>query len=314
MHFKTRGVVINTTDLTYSKWPERAAECGITTIGIHPFPEPDLQKAVDYIASDDGQRFLESCKRLGLDVEYEIHAIQHLLPRELFAKYPEMFRMNDDGVRVQEINFCPSNQDALDIIGENTLKLCSKLTSTSDRYFLWSSDNIDWCKCPKCRELSNSDQALTMENAMIRALRTQKPSAKLAHLAYASTAQPPVSVKAEDGIFLEYAPIARDHTIPFEAQSECVENIGNLKTNLEFFGAESAQILEYWLDVSLFSGWKRPAKEVPWNDEVFQADLNTYSKLGIRHVTTFACFLDADYVAVYGDRCIEQYGFGLRDF
>lgn len=313
MQFKTRGLVISVTDLTYDQWPEKAAECNLTTIGIHPFPEKALYDTVDYMESDLGLNFLDRCAKLSLDVEYEIHAIEHMLPRDLYAKNPEMFRMNEEGERVQEINFCPSNEDALEIIAENTVKLCKRLRSTSGRYFLWSSDAFGWCRCPKCQELSNGDQSLIMENTMIKALHTFDPNATLAHLAYASTANPPQVVKPEKGIFLEYAPIHRNHDIPFKDQTECIENMENLRTNLEFFGRDSAQILEYWMDVSLFSEWKRPAKPIRWSNDVFAADLETYANLGIQNITSFACFLDKNYVEVYGDQIIETYGKKLSE-
>ncbi len=314
MQFKTRGVVISVTDLTYDQWPEKAAAGGLTSIGIHPFPEKALYKTVDYMESDIGLAFLDKCAALGLNVEYEIHAIEHLLPRDMFAENPGLFRMNDEGDRTADINFCPSNADALEIIAENTVKLCNRLRSTSGRYFLWGSDAFGWCKCPKCRELSSSDQALIMENRMLQAIRTLDANATLAHLAYAGTADPPIYIKPADGIFLEYAPIHRNHDRPFEEQTECFENVENLKTNLDLFGRESAQILEYWLDVSLFSDWKRPAKDIRWSDDVFAADLETYAKLGIEHITTFACFLDKDYVAAFGDQYIERYGKGLCSY
>jgi len=35
--------------------------------------------------------------------------------------------------------------------------------------------------------------------------------------------------------------------------------------------------LEYWLDVSRFSPWKRPAQSVPWRRDVFIPDLRAYA-------------------------------------
>lgn len=72
-------------------------------------------------------------------------------------------------------------------------------------------------------------------------------------------------------------------------------------------------MLKYWLDVSRFSGWKRPAKRLPWNREVFLADLDTYAARGIRHVTSFACYVDADYLQLHGaPTCLAEYGAGLN--
>jgi hypothetical protein len=46
---------------------------------------------------------------------------------------------------------------------------------------------------------------------------------------------------------------------------------------------------------------------------ITEADLDEYAKRGIRHVTSFACFLDADYVKRHGDfqPALMEYGAGL---
>jgi hypothetical protein len=83
--------------------------------------------------------------------------------------------------------------------------------------------------------------------------------------------------------------------------------------NLRVFPAGTAQVLEYWLDVSRFSGWKRPAQKLPWNREVFLADLATYAARGIRQVTSFACYIDGDYLKRHGEpSALSDYGAGLR--
>jgi hypothetical protein len=51
---------------------------------------------------------------------------------------------------------------------------------------------------------------------------------------------------------------------------------------------------------------------LPWNREVFLSDLETYAARGIRHITTFAAWVDAGYVQRYGDPgFIQEYGAGL---
>src|SRR4051812_36007184 len=73
--FITRGVVIVPNDLKGLDWPALAHKSGLTTIGMHG-------------VWGAGAEFLEECKQLGLHVEYELHAMNSLLPRELFAKDP----------------------------------------------------------------------------------------------------------------------------------------------------------------------------------------------------------------------------------
>ena len=86
---KTRGVVITPNDVTLGDWQERAKQAGLTTIALHPFPSTVLK----FVQSDDGKQFLEKCDRLGLQVEYELHAMRELLPGNLFLKDNPINRM-----------------------------------------------------------------------------------------------------------------------------------------------------------------------------------------------------------------------------
>ena len=65
-------------------------------------------------------------------------------------------------------------------------------------------------------------------------------------------------------------------------------------------------------DVSRFSDWKRPAVKLPWKKEVFLAYVEEYRKRGIRHITTFAVWVDANYKERFGNLdFITEYGEGL---
>lgn len=311
--FATRGVVLVPEDLTLDDWPERAKQAGLTTIGIHHQNSPAA--VVRWIKSDVGQRFLEKCGKLGLHVEYELHAMKELLPRSLFEKAPDLFRMGDKGERTPDSNCCVHSERALQIICENAVEIARTLRPTTGRYFYWGDDGKPWCQCPKCRRLSPSEQALVIENRLCEALWTSDPMAQVAHLAYSNTLSPPKQIKPAKGIFLEYAPISRRYDIPYERQQGPNDRDGlpALDANLEVFPRETAQVLEYWLDVSRFSRWKRPGVRLPWNKEVFLADIETYRKRGIRHVTTFAAWVDADYQQRFGDLdFIGEYGEGFR--
>jgi hypothetical protein len=241
--------------------------------------------------------------------------MKELLPRELFGKNPELFREDERGEWRPEANCCASSSRALEIIAENAVAIARALKPTTGRYFYWGDDGQPWCACRKCHELSPADQALIVENEICRALQTAiDPRAQLAHLAYANTLAPPKSVRPAQGVFLEYAPIYRRYDAPYEEQDETADRDGlaALDANLEIFPRETAQALEYWLDVSRFSCWKRPAVKLPWRKDVFTADVAMYRKRGIRHITSFAVFIDADYQRLHGDLdFIEEYGAGL---
>ena len=325
--FKTRGIVLLISDLmSLNDWPARAKKAGLTTIATHfitnpRFKQHKMDHLIDFLKSERGQRFRAECARLGIEVEHETHAMSDLLPRSLFKKDPSMFRMNEDGQRTPDFNFCAHSKEAITTICENAVTYAEMLKPTTGRYFFWIDDGRPMCNCPKCRGYSDSDQALILENAVVKALqRHVSPNATLAHLAYTNTMNPPTQVKPHPGVFLEFAPIRRSWNHPL-SQREVKrgplthgQQLDLLDANLELFGNDTAQVLEYWLDASMFSGWKRPPKKIPWNREVFLDDLKTYGDRDIRHITSFGAFLDAEYMRLHGEPPIEEYGKGLSEY
>ncbi len=309
--FKTRGVVLVPDDITTWPWVEKAAEAGLTTIGTHIFPDQVAQ----FIATDEGRAFLEGCRSHGLEVEHELHAMSALLPRELFAKDPTMFRMDQDGERTPKWNLCVHSKAALEVVCENAVKYARLLAPTTGRYFYWIDDGDPMCRCPRCKGLSDSDQALIVANAMVKALRQFDPRATLAHLAYYNTLPAPTQVKPASGVFLEFAPISRKYDAPFGTMPREKVWLEDLDANLALFGAENAQVLEYWLDASMFyRANKRQRIKIPWNQTVFEADLDVYGKRGIRNVTSFAVMADGQYERQFGAPPYRQYGRGLANW
>lgn len=309
--FATKGVVLVPRDLSLVDWPERAARAGLNTIGLHHSSSPQI--VAGFIHSEAGQKFLDQCRRLGLAVAYELHAMRELLPRALFAQDQSLFRMDEKGQRNQDGNCCVHSSRALEIIAENALKLSQVLRPTTGRCFLWGDDGRPWCRCPKCNALSDPDQALVLENQLWRALRHGDRRATIAHLSYAKTLSAPTQVKPERGVFLEYAPIKRRYDLRYSQPNkpDDADGLASLDANLKVFPRHTAQVLESWLDVSPFSHWNRPAVKLPWNRDVFLADLDTYAARGIRNMTSFAVWIDADYAKLDAElRCIAEYGAG----
>jgi len=316
--FLTRGVVLVVHDLRTLDWPARAKRAGLTTIATHIFPH----EVADFLRTDAGQGFLDASRKLGLQVEHELHAMSDLLPRSLFAKDPAMFPMNEKGDRVRDYNLCVHSDSALEVACESAVKYAGLLRPTTGRYFYWIDDGQPMCRCGKCRGLSDSDQALILENRMLAALGQVDARATLAHLAYARTIRPPTQVKPSRGIFLEFAPITRRYDRPLgdrEARPGGGPSHGELldllDANLDVFGRRGAQALEYWLDLSRFSGWRRQnVRKLPWNREVFFDDLATYGGRGVRHLTSFGAWLDGDYVKRFGEPPLDEYARGMLDW
>ena len=310
--FRTRGVVLVPDDLTLRDWPKRANTAGLTTLGIHHGASPRV--VADFVRSDRGIETLEACRKLGLEVEYELHAMRELLPRDLFSKDPGLFRRNEKGERTPDANLCVHSERALEIAVENALEISAILRPTTGRYFLWGDDGQPWCRCQDCASLSDSDQALVLENRLARAFRKRDAGAQVAHLAYAGTLRAPSQVKPEPGVFLEFAPLSRMHDRPFKSLADAANRdfVEALDANLGVFPARTAQALEYWLDVSLQSEWRKPAKKLAFRKEILEADLGVYGRRGVQHVTSFAVYIDAEYVARFGEPAeIAAYGRAL---
>ena len=311
--FKMRGAVLSVDDLGTVNWPEIAKKNGINTLGTHITPSQVLA----FIQSEEGKSFLQECARLGIDVEHQLHAMADLLPRSLFEENPDMFRMDRNGQRVADFNCCPHSEKALEVISSNAAMFAKDLPATNHRYYLWLDDNSEPCFCPLCKEYSASEQALIIENRMLNAIRDVDPEAMLAHLAYQKTMEPPVKVKPSEGIFLEFAPIEREWDRPLKdidapgrkGRMSHKQVLELLEANLKVFPAKTAVALEYWLDVSLASDWRKPAVELPWHPEVFISDLETYKSFGIKNITSFAVYMDSTYFSAYPLRpCLSDYG------
>ena len=166
--FQMRGVVLYVQDIKTIDWPKLAYENGINTIGIHVTPgigtDDSPDQIVQFIHSDKGKKFLSDCKKYGIDIEYQLHAMANLLPRELFAEDSTLFRMNESGRRVNDYNLCVHSQKALSKVAEKALYYAKQLPTTNHRYYYWIDDGHPMCRCPDCSKFSDSEQALIVEN------------------------------------------------------------------------------------------------------------------------------------------------------
>ena len=315
----TRGILLFTHDIESVPWPKMASEAELTTIGVHPggghLKADMVPKTMAWIKSDAGQKFLRECREYGIEVEYEIHALRELLPRALFKEHPEYFRVDKRGKRSPDLNFCFHSEEALRLIAANAIAFSRVCKPTTGRYFFWLDDKpAAFCHCEKCKRYSASEQSLIYENFLLKELRKFDSEATLSHLCYLSTlpAPRPEVIKPDEGIFLEYAPIRRSYTVPYKEQKATRDGFEHLLNNLKVFPVETAQVLEYWMDVTKFSRRRRPFKKLPWRQDVFESDVAFYRSLGVNHVTSFGNGIDKYYVDHYGQPPLKQYGPGLK--
>ena len=306
-----RGVVIYPSDVSsvgVKEWKKRIKESGIDLIALHAatFNEPlDTLKA--FVTGKEGKAFLRMCHRMGVDVEYELHVLQLLLPRDMYESHPEYFRMKKDGTRARQYNMCFTCDEAYEAMRPQIKDLLEWMHPTTHRYLMWTDDVTGaFCSCENCCGYTPSEQALLYENRVLKMIREYDPEATVAHLAYQQTMEAPRKVAPAEGVFLEFAPINRDYTQPVSVQARKV-----LADNLEVFPASTLHVLEYWLDESMFSKWKRnELVKLPFNAQNCRRDINWYRNLGPASITTFATWLGGRYVEQYGpaDDAFKGYG------
>lgn len=316
----TRGVVLLYEDLC-DHWLRWCREGNLTSLGVHKIALPgqgSVDALLEALEKPNGRRIIDKLEEAGVDVEYELHALEWLLPRDLFAKNPAMFRVNADGVRTSDCNLCPSSPEALERVSEGAYKLAKILRQKSHRYFFWLDDAAKaGCSCEKCRaaKLNGADQGILTANAIAAGVKAYDSQATAAYLAYADAKCLPNIAPAEN-VFLEFAPMDRDHARPLTdpADQRGPAYCRLLEDLLTVFSAETTHVLEYWLDNALYSGYKMPPVKVPFYADICDADTEFYSSLGIPHIKTFASYICEEYHTLHGEPPIVEYGMILEKY
>ena len=310
-----QGIIIHPEELT-DQMIALLKKANVNVLGLHPVGGPNAHKALEdllaLLNTEDFQDKLNQVRALGIAIEYEMHALAWLLPRDLDRTHPEWFRMNEEGKRINDFNMCVSNQEALDHLSDRAAELATLIKSDTHKYYFWT-DDVDhyFCNCECCKELTPSDQAMIIYNAILNGLRRVDPDAQQCYLAYLETLVPPAKIAPDEGIFLEYAPNMRTDTLVPIYDATCEKNrklCEAIPPLLDYFGKEGAQVLDYWLDNSLFSEWKKPPKAITICEDTIKKDIQYYNACGFEHISTFGCYLSDDYMELYGTPPIVEYG------
>jgi hypothetical protein len=216
--------------------------------------------------------------RRGLAIEGGGHALVELLPRALFRDHPEYFPLGEAGHRSDMGNVCPSSPGALATVRERARAARGAIPGASDLH-LWGLDLIGggWCRCPACRGLSPSEQALSVCNAAAEGL---DDGARIFHLAYHDTLPPPHAVRPAAAVWAEFAPRERCYAHPLDAP-DCATNARYreaLEGHLDRFDGR-VHVFEYYGDAILFGGCAVPLVDV------IAGDLAYYARAGVGGVS-----------------------------
>lgn len=305
------GMIIHPSELS-KKWIDRLADTGVDVLGIHPEGGKDapktLARLLELLKTPEYRALIDYARARGLEIEYECHAAGYLMDKSLFDAHPEYFRMNSDGARTPDWNFCVSSPDALALFARRAAELALSLYGSGRDFYFWMDDGRGiWCNCPKCRGLSPSDQQYIALRAAIGEIRKHIPDARMAYLAYIDTIAPPTAVENDGSIFLEYAPFEKYTAKGEDAEDRIAREKQMLAPLLDAFGKEDSKVLEYWYDNSLFSKWKKPPARFVLDEEAMMRDVRDYREMGFSRASTFACFLGEDYEELYGEADIRPF-------
>ncbi len=304
-----KGIIIINKDFT-ADWLELLKGTQINTVGLHSlYQYGGLDGHLNWLQREDTQALIAEYEKNGIMVEHQIHAVDWLLPRGLFQTHPEWFRMDDKGERTPNWNLCVSNEEALAYVEASAYKLASLLGQKSHEYYIWSDDcEGALCYCEKCRKYNGADQNMLIAQSILRGLKKYDEKARLSFLAYQDSLELP-KIPPDKDMFLEFAPIGRNHKQPIGGVDEKNTKLRNtLQGLLEIFPAQTTQILEYFLDVSFFCQWKREnATGLDLDEGRLRSDFSWYADLGVAGITTFAGFVDKEWREQFGVEDIRLY-------
>lgn len=107
------------------------ANAGIDVLGLHCIGGSNAHEHLEndinnLFCKNEYRELIDYAKSKGLEIEYSLHAMSCLLPRTLFESHPEYFRCDETGARTKKYNFCPSNEQPLNMVADNAATLAKK--------------------------------------------------------------------------------------------------------------------------------------------------------------------------------------------
>ena len=271
--FRYRGLFASSKELGYSneEWNKFLAKLRFNALCSHS----DATRA-------NGESWL---KVLGFRLEAGGHGMSSCLPRDLYEKSPELFRMfqpeDFGGKRMKDSNFCVSNPKTRKIVKENfKKKLLDAAKGGTYALHAWADDlpGGGWCMCSRCRPLLNTDQSQLTMNVEAQAVRELGLPMRVPAIAYHDTMFPSQLIKPDPLCFYLFAPRERCYAHALN-DPNCARNC-IFKRALDawaecYKGIDDAHTFEYYNDKILFRG------HTPFLPDVILGDAEAYEEAGI---------------------------------
>ena len=224
-------------------------------------------------------------QQLGLRLEMGGHGMSSCLPRALFEKEPELFRMfqpeDFGGKRMKDSNFCATNPKTREIVKENFKKRLELAVRRGYHAIHGWADDLPgggWCMCSRCRALLATDQSQLTMNLEAQAVRELGADLRVPAIAYHDTMFPSWTVRPDPLCFLLFAPRERCYAHALDDPS-CALNRHYLKALEEwtsrYRGIDDSHTFEYYNDKLLFRG------HTPYLPETILGDGDVYERHGI---------------------------------
>ena len=268
----------------FDEWIDFLTKMRINNVGIYG-------QSLDWWKANRG-RYLPMLEERHAILEFGGHIMPAFVPRDLFGAHPEYFRMNEEGQRADDHNFCP-NSDALELLKKNVRGHFEQLPEIT--YFhIWADDlkGGGWCHCPECEGLPPADQNLIAMNAMAGVLAEVNPRASLALLAYHDTAEVP-SLAPAPNLFLYHAARERCYRHAFDDpacrrnREEYRQPWHDLRSVFQKTAPRTIHEFSYYTDGLLDREMQPPQVET------IPADARYFSGSGVKvHQNLMVCFRD----------------------
>jgi hypothetical protein len=87
-----------------------------------------------------------------------------------------------------------------------------------------------------------------------------------------------------------------------------------LKNLIKTFSYADSKVLEYWLDNSMYSDWKKPEKKFVQDKRMIEEDIKRYLDYGFEYISSFACYLGPEYEKLYGQPDISAFFNAVNEY